>query len=173
MATGVRFMGWKGSHPAFDGAHLPKPYDALCNDPIPRVDGAHSARPLSSSEHYAGVYFDTTGPSFQNIRIQCTLIPSLLTKKLSTEDWLTPPPADGQGLCPRFHVTNVHTMRELKLAGNCIKGSRPLLHFDQVNPLLPPPVGDTILFDRQSSERAPAAADPSILRPPRTDPLSQ
>lgn len=32
----------------------------------------------------------------------------------------------------RFQMTNVHTMRELKLAGNCIKGSRPLLHFDKV-----------------------------------------
>jgi ribosome biogenesis protein BRX1 len=32
----------------------------------------------------------------------------------------------------RFHVLNVHTTGELKLTGNCIKGSRPILHFDKV-----------------------------------------
>lgn len=31
----------------------------------------------------------------------------------------------------RFLVTNIHTMAELKLTGNCIKGSRPLLVFDK------------------------------------------
>jgi ribosome biogenesis protein BRX1 len=30
----------------------------------------------------------------------------------------------------KFHVTNVHTMDELKLTGNCMIGSRPLLNFD-------------------------------------------
>lgn len=30
----------------------------------------------------------------------------------------------------RFHVLNVHTMDELKLTGNCMLGSRPLLSFD-------------------------------------------
>jgi len=30
----------------------------------------------------------------------------------------------------KFHVTNVHTMSELKFSGNCLKGSRPLVHFD-------------------------------------------
>ncbi|PVU84693.1 hypothetical protein BB559_007468 [Furculomyces boomerangus] len=30
----------------------------------------------------------------------------------------------------KFHVQNVHTMSELKLTGNCLKGSRPLLSFD-------------------------------------------
>ncbi len=30
----------------------------------------------------------------------------------------------------RFHVTNVHTMDELRLTGNCMKGSRPILSFD-------------------------------------------
>jgi len=29
-----------------------------------------------------------------------------------------------------YHV--VHTMSELKLTGNCLKGSRPVLSFDQV-----------------------------------------
>lgn len=30
----------------------------------------------------------------------------------------------------KFHVVNVHTMDELKLTGNCMLGSRPLLNFD-------------------------------------------
>eukprot|EP01038_Epipyxis_sp_PR26KG_P006514 gene6514-8952_t len=30
----------------------------------------------------------------------------------------------------KFHVVNVHTMDELKLTGNCMAGSRPLLNFD-------------------------------------------
>lgn len=31
----------------------------------------------------------------------------------------------------RFHVSNIHTMDELKLTGNCMKGSRPILSFDE------------------------------------------
>lgn len=31
----------------------------------------------------------------------------------------------------RFHVLNIHTMDELKLTGNCLKGSRPIVVFDQ------------------------------------------
>jgi len=30
----------------------------------------------------------------------------------------------------KFHVTNVHTMSELKFSGNCLKGSRPIVQFD-------------------------------------------
>jgi ribosome biogenesis protein BRX1 len=30
----------------------------------------------------------------------------------------------------KFHVVNIHTMDELKLTGNCMLGSRPLLSFD-------------------------------------------
>jgi len=30
----------------------------------------------------------------------------------------------------KFHVVNVHTMDELKLTGNCMVGSRPVLNFD-------------------------------------------
>jgi ribosome biogenesis protein BRX1 len=30
----------------------------------------------------------------------------------------------------KFHVVNVHTMDELKLTGNCMLGSRPILNFD-------------------------------------------
>lgn len=35
------------------------------------------------------------------------------------------------GPSARFHVTNVHTMDELRLTGNCMKGSRPVLSFDE------------------------------------------
>jgi ribosome biogenesis protein BRX1 len=31
----------------------------------------------------------------------------------------------------RFHVSNIHTMDELRLTGNCMKGSRPVLCFDE------------------------------------------
>ncbi|KAK4051343.1 Ribosome biogenesis protein brx1 [Microbotryomycetes sp. JL201] len=31
----------------------------------------------------------------------------------------------------RFHVLNVHTMDELKMTGNCLKGSRPIVVFDK------------------------------------------
>ncbi|CAM9870060.1 unnamed protein product [Chrysoparadoxa australica] len=35
-----------------------------------------------------------------------------------------------QGPSAKFHVMNIHTMDELKLTGNSLKGSRPLLNFD-------------------------------------------
>jgi len=31
----------------------------------------------------------------------------------------------------KFHITNIHTMDELKMTGNCMKGSRPILTFDK------------------------------------------
>lgn len=31
----------------------------------------------------------------------------------------------------KMHVQNIHTMDELKMTGNCLKGSRPLLSFDK------------------------------------------
>lgn len=34
------------------------------------------------------------------------------------------------GPSAKFHVVNVHTMDELKLTGNCMLGSRPILDFD-------------------------------------------
>jgi ribosome biogenesis protein BRX1 len=42
--------------------------------------------------------------------------------------WVAKTPA---GPTVKFHVTNVHTMDELKLAGNHLKGSRPAIHFDE------------------------------------------
>ncbi|RYG99992.1 hypothetical protein EON65_49775, partial [archaeon] len=35
-----------------------------------------------------------------------------------------------QGPSAKFHVVNLHTMDELRLTGNCMLGSRPLLNFD-------------------------------------------
>ena len=35
------------------------------------------------------------------------------------------------GPTAKFHISNVHTTAELKLTGNCLKGSRPLLLFDE------------------------------------------
>jgi len=41
--------------------------------------------------------------------------------------WFTKTPS---GPSIKFHVRNVHTMRELKFTGNCLKGSRPIVTFD-------------------------------------------
>lgn len=35
-----------------------------------------------------------------------------------------------QGPSAKFHVVNIHTMEELKLTGNAMLGSRPMLNFD-------------------------------------------
>jgi ribosome biogenesis protein BRX1 len=42
--------------------------------------------------------------------------------------WLSHTPS---GPSIKFHVVNVHTMDELRLTGNCLKGSRPFLSFDR------------------------------------------
>ena len=42
--------------------------------------------------------------------------------------WLTMTP---NGPSAKFHIANLHTMDELKLTGNCMNGSRPLLSFDR------------------------------------------
>eukprot|EP01125_Pyxidicula_operculata_P007186 TRINITY_DN2440_c0_g1_i1.p1 TRINITY_DN2440_c0_g1~~TRINITY_DN2440_c0_g1_i1.p1 ORF type:complete len:342 (+),score=69.80 TRINITY_DN2440_c0_g1_i1:44-1027(+) len=41
--------------------------------------------------------------------------------------WVSKSP---NGPSAKFHVTDVHTTDELKFSGNCLKGSRPLLYFD-------------------------------------------
>ena len=38
--------------------------------------------------------------------------------------------ANGHGPSAKFLIENIHTMDELRLTGNCMKGSRPLLTFD-------------------------------------------
>ncbi|KAL4420930.1 hypothetical protein ABPG77_001413 [Micractinium sp. CCAP 211/92] len=42
--------------------------------------------------------------------------------------WLAKAPG---GPSVKFHVTNVHTLEELKLSGNHLRGSRPVLSFDK------------------------------------------
>ncbi|RKP38873.1 Brix-domain-containing protein [Dimargaris cristalligena] len=42
--------------------------------------------------------------------------------------WISKTP---NGPSAKFQVQNIHTMDELRLPGNCLKGSRPLLSFDQ------------------------------------------
>ena len=41
--------------------------------------------------------------------------------------WLGKSPS---GPSIKFHVVNIHTFDELKMAGNCLKFSRPFLSFD-------------------------------------------
>ncbi|XP_022317621.1 ribosome biogenesis protein BRX1 homolog [Crassostrea virginica] len=49
-------------------------------------------------------------------------------KKQDLYMWLSNIP---RGPSAKFLVENLHTMSELKMTGNCLKGSRPLLSFDQ------------------------------------------
>ncbi|KAJ3416107.1 Ribosome biogenesis protein brx1 [Chytridiales sp. JEL 0842] len=42
--------------------------------------------------------------------------------------WMSKTP---NGPSAKFYVQNVHTMDELRMTGNCLKGSRPLLSFDK------------------------------------------
>ena len=37
----------------------------------------------------------------------------------------------GEGPCAKFQIKNIHTLSEIKLMGNCIKYSRPILSFDK------------------------------------------
>lgn len=49
-------------------------------------------------------------------------------KKMDLYMWISNCP---KGPSAKFLVENVHTMSELKMTGNCLKGTRPLLSFDQ------------------------------------------
>lgn len=48
-------------------------------------------------------------------------------KKQDLYMWVSNVP---KGPSAKFYVENVHTMKELKMTGNCLKGTRPLLSFD-------------------------------------------
>ncbi|RMC16608.1 hypothetical protein DUI87_06545 [Hirundo rustica rustica] len=50
-------------------------------------------------------------------------------KKQDLYMWLSNTP---QGPSAKFLVQNVHTLAELKMTGNCLRGSRPLLSFDPI-----------------------------------------
>uniref|UniRef100_A0A7S2RF24 Brix domain-containing protein n=1 Tax=Mucochytrium quahogii TaxID=96639 RepID=A0A7S2RF24_9STRA len=49
--------------------------------------------------------------------------------------WLSKTP---NGPSVKFHLLNIHTMDELRLTGNCLKGSRPFLSFSKEFDLSPP-----------------------------------
>lgn len=49
-------------------------------------------------------------------------------KKQDLYMWMANSP---EGPSAKFLVENIHTMEELKMTGNCLKGSRPLLSFDK------------------------------------------
>ncbi|XP_075697932.1 ribosome biogenesis protein BRX1 homolog [Rhinoderma darwinii] len=50
-------------------------------------------------------------------------------KKQDLYMWISNAP---EGPSAKFLVQNIHTLAELKMTGNCLKGSRPLLSFDPV-----------------------------------------
>jgi ribosome biogenesis protein BRX1 len=50
-------------------------------------------------------------------------------KKRDLYLWLSHLP---NGPTVKLHVLNIHTMSELRLTGNCLKGSRPILSFDKI-----------------------------------------
>lgn len=50
-----------------------------------------------------------------------------MRKKMDLYMWMGKMP---HGPTAKFLVQNVHTMDELKMTGNCLKGSRPVLNFD-------------------------------------------
>uniref|UniRef100_A0A8C4HBA2 Ribosome biogenesis protein BRX1 homolog n=1 Tax=Dicentrarchus labrax TaxID=13489 RepID=A0A8C4HBA2_DICLA len=51
-------------------------------------------------------------------------------KKQDLYMWISNSP---HGPSAKFLVQNIHTLAELKMTGNCLKGSRPLLSFDPVS----------------------------------------
>nr|CAG4644856.1 EOG090X07MB [Leptodora kindtii] len=48
-------------------------------------------------------------------------------KKQDLYMWMSNIP---KGPCAKFYIENIHTMKELKMTGNCLKGTRPFLSFD-------------------------------------------
>ncbi|XP_062501458.1 ribosome biogenesis protein BRX1 homolog [Corticium candelabrum] len=57
-----------------------------------------------------------------------------MRKKQDAYMWISDTP---HGPSAKFLVENIHTMDELKLTGNCLKGSRPILSFDTVFDQIP------------------------------------
>lgn len=45
--------------------------------------------------------------------------------------WIGRVGGQNPGPTAKFHVSNIHTMDELRLTGNCMKNSRPILSFDE------------------------------------------
>lgn len=66
-----------------------------------------------------------------------------MRKKQDLYMWVAKMPA---GPSAKFLVENIHTLEELKLTGNCLKGSRPLLSFDASFDASPECVGGRVSF---------------------------
>jgi len=76
--------------------------------------------------------YDSTAP-LQNINEvaelrSCTGVMYFEQTKRDCFVWLSKTP---NGPSAKFILSNVHTLEELKLVGNCLKGSRPILVFDK------------------------------------------
>jgi len=67
---------------------------------------------------------------------------------------------DNLGPSAKFHLTNAHTMDELRLTGNCMRGSRPILTFDES-------------FDKQGHLRLLKCLFTDIFGTPRGHPKSK
>ena len=52
-------------------------------------------------------------------------------KRMDAYLWVGKAGPSASGPSVKFEVSNVHTMDELRLTGNCMKGSRPVLTFDE------------------------------------------
>jgi hypothetical protein len=52
-------------------------------------------------------------------------------KRMDAYLWVGRAGPSANGPSVKFEVSNVHTMDELRLTGNCMKGSRPVLTFDE------------------------------------------
>ncbi|XP_069740489.1 ribosome biogenesis protein BRX1 homolog isoform X5 [Narcine bancroftii] len=78
-------------------------------------------------------------------------------KKQDLYMWVSNVP---QGPSAKFLVQNVHTLAELKMSGNCLKGSRPLLSFD-------------LAFDREPHYRLLKELFIQTFSTPRYHPRSQ
>jgi hypothetical protein len=70
--------------------------------------------------------------------------------------WMSKTP---NGPSIKFHVANVHTLAELKLTGNHLKGSRPVLSFDAEFDTMP-----HLQVKRNSRPLTPDLLDPALVR---------
>eukprot|EP00884_Botryococcus_braunii_P000070 jgi/Botrbrau1/10063/Bobra.0355s0019.2 len=76
--------------------------------------------------------------------------------------WISKSPS---GPSVKFHVLNVHTMAELKLSGNHLKGSRPVLSFHSAFDEQPPPASDEGDADAHFCNPSPPSQEQALCRP--------
>ncbi|KAL7481197.1 hypothetical protein ACHAW6_006876 [Cyclotella cf. meneghiniana] len=97
-------------------------YGAAVNE-IAEVRGCHTVMFLECRKKGQDGYLwlgRTCHANMQEMQTTTTRPTNSSTKHLMTSG----------GPSVKFHITNIHTMDELKLTGNCMKGSRPILSFD-------------------------------------------